>query len=183
MNVRGALVLAIACAAVAPLAAAPRPHTLADLAWFEGTWRAVTVSASGERTEQEEHWGAAIGETRLGWFRMLRGGRARFYEFQAQRADSAGVRLQIKHFGREMDGWEAPDSSTTYTLEHVGDHEARFACPGDDFPVMTYRVRDDTLAIRLEGTDRASGRPAAMEFRLARVRDAGPGPRKPEHPE
>lgn len=164
-------------------ATAARPYTLADLAWIEGTWRSVRVEPNGERVEQEEHWGPAIGETRLGWFRALRGGKARFYEFQVHRADSAGVRLQIKHFSRDLTGWERPDSSTTYTLEHVGEREARFANPtDDDAQHMTYSLHRDTLTIRLEGVDRTSGKPTRMQFRLARVAPTTHPP-KPEHPE
>ncbi len=170
--------LALTAAAVA------RPFTLADLDWIEGTWRSESVDAKGVRSIAEEHWGAAIGETRLGWFRALRDGRARFYEFEALRRDSAGVSLVIKHFSGDFTGWEAADSAAVYRLVRTGEREAHFENRRDaEFPRMSWRAWGDSLRVTLEGDGPNAPR---LSFGFVRVTPAAPGagaPARPEHPE
>lgn len=170
--------LTLAAAAVA------RPFTLADLEWIEGTWRSESVDAKGVRSVAEEHWGAAIGETRLGWFRALRDGRARFYEFEALRRDSAGVSLVIKHFSGDFTGWEAADSAAVYRLVRAGEREAHFENRDDtQFPRMGWRVWGDSLRVTLEGDGPNAAR---LSFAFARAKAVAPGtgaPERPEHPE
>ena len=191
---QGFLGLAVLLAALASLGGAPsnrtRPYSLADLAWLEGTWRGAGANAAGDTTIDEEHWGAAIGESRLGWFRAVRGEAVRFYEFQVMRTEPLGVKLFIKHYSRDLSGWEPRDSSTVYALTSATPTEARFTNPRDDeYQHMTYRLAGDSLHIRLEGVNRATGRDVDFAFGFARVGDAAGArapervPAKPEHPE
>lgn len=164
------------------LAATARAFTLADLDWIEGTWRSEGAGEHGERSVAEEHWGATIGETKLGWFRALGDGRARFYEFEALREDSTGVSLVIKHFTREFAGWEAADSATVYRLVRAGDREAHFENRVDGrFPRMSWRVRGDSLHVTLSGDGPNAAR---LMFGFARVKPAPANATiRPEHPE
>jgi hypothetical protein len=190
---------ALACAAVFAMAASgaagaagaagtSRPYTLADLDWIEGTWRAQQVDASGVRAESEEHWGAAIGESRLGWFRSVRDGRVRFYEFEVMRQDSAGVCVNIKHFDRDVKGWEAPDSSSVFRLVRLGEREAHFEDSRDEqFPFMHWAVRGDSLHMTLTSA-KAGRRPLKFGFARMPATAAAPQPSqppqsRPEHPE
>ena len=184
---------AIACAALLATAGpgasgAARTFTLADLDWIEGTWRASQTDASGVHAESEEHWGAAIGESRLGWFRSVRGGQVRFYEFEVMRADSLGVRVHVKHYDREVRGWEAADSSSVFRLVRLGEREASFEDPRDErYPFMHWAVRGDSLHVTLTG---AKPGERALRFGFARVPAAAaaqapqaPQAPRPEHPE
>lgn len=187
---------ALACAALLGLAASgaagavgtERPYTLADLDWIEGTWRASQVDASGVHSEAEEHWGAAIGESRLGWFRSVRDGRVRFQEFEVMRADSAGVRVYVKHFDRDVKGWETPDSSSVFRLVRLGEREAHFEDSRDEqFPFMHWAVRGDSLHMTLTSA-KAGRRPLKFGFARMPATAAAPQPSqppqsRPEHPE
>lgn len=179
---------AIAFVTLLATAAAPR-FTLADLDWVEGIWRAEQVDASGVPSVAEEHWGAAIGESRLGWFRSVRDGRVRFYEFEVMRQDSAGVRVHVKHFDGEVRGWEAADSSSVFRLVRLGDREASFEDRRDErYPFMHWAVRGDSLHVTLTSA-KPGGR--TLKFGFARVPAAAAGattpatatPSRPEHPE
>ncbi|MBI5168006.1 MAG: hypothetical protein HZA61_00820 [Candidatus Eisenbacteria bacterium] len=170
---------ALACAAMLATANA-RPFTLADLDWIEGTWRAVQTDATGVRSEAEEHWGAAIGESRLGWFRSVRAGEARFYEFEVMRRDSAGVSVHVKHFGRDVTGWEAPDSASVFRLVRLGEREALFEDARDTrYPHMRWLVRGDSLHVTL-----TSAKPGAraLEFGFARAQPPAAAPEAPKAP-
>lgn len=181
-----ATIFAMAASGASGAAGTSRPYTLADLDWIEGTWRARQVDASGVRTESEEHWGAAIGESRLGWFRSVRDGKVRFQEFEVMRADSAGVRVYVKHFDRDVRGWEAADSSSVFRLVRLGEREAHFEDPRDEqYPFMHWAVRGDSLHVTLRSA-KAGERP--LKFGFARVTGPAATPpqapqSRPEHPE
>ncbi len=175
---------AVACAMLVATGAA-RPFTLADLDWIEGTWTSSRTDASGVRSEAEEHWGAAIGESRLGWFRSVRDGQVRFYEFEVMRRDSLGVLVHVKHFDRDVRGWEAADSSSAFRLVRLGEREAHFEDPRDEqYPFMHWAVRGDSLHVTLTSR-KAGARP--LKFGFARMPATAAAPQapqsRPEHPE
>lgn len=174
---------AFACAMLVAAGAA-RPFTLADLDWIEGTWTSSRTDASGVRTEAEEHWGAAIGESRLGWFRSVRDGRVRFYEFEVMRRDSLGVLVHVKHFDRDVRGWEAADSSSAFRLVRLGEREAYFEDARDEqYPFMHWAVRGDSLYVTLTSA-KAGTRPLKFGFARMPAQAAAPAPpSRPEHPE
>lgn len=158
-----------------------RPFTLADLDWIEGTWRTFQTDASGAPSEAEEHWGAAIGESRLGWFRSVRDGQVRFYEFEVMRRDSLGVRVHVKHFDRDVRGWEAADSSSVFRLVRLGEREAHFEDPRDErYPFMHWAVRGDSLHVTLTS---AKAGERALKFGFARVPAPAAAPQAPQAPQ
>lgn len=90
--------------------------TLADAAWIEGHW--VGRALGGE---VEEVWLPAAGGQMPGMFRLVSGGEVSFYELFALVEEDGSLVLKLKHFDRELAGWEGRDEYVTFGLVDLDD--------------------------------------------------------------
>ncbi len=94
---------------------------LADAAWLAGRW-----VGTGFGGECEETWAPASGGQMVGHFRLVSGGKPRFYEIMLLDRVEAGLRLRVKHFHANFHGWEEKDGWHSFEPGVVADGALRF---------------------------------------------------------
>jgi hypothetical protein len=134
------------------------PATLADMAWFAGSW-----SGTGLGGVTHEAWSPAAGGAMMGMFRLVKDGKIVFYEFLTLVEHEGSLLLKLKHFNADLTGWEEKADSVKFRLLQIAPAVARFS--GLTFT----RVDDNTLEIFLAIRDR-DGTVREEAFRM--VRDA-----------
>lgn len=134
-------------------------YSVKDVAWIEGKWKDVEDS-----TIMEEHWMRPEGNSMLGMFRMRQAGRPVFYELMTLFEEKNSVTLRLKHFYRNMKGWEHKDSTgVSFPLIKVEGKKAFF-------DGQTYQLTsDDTLVVFLAESNRR-GEVKEEIFRFKRVK-------------
>lgn len=137
---------AIACFAAA--AACGESARLSDLAWFAGRW----VDDTGGNLS-EEIWTAPSGDSMVGMWRFVSGGKVQVFEILTITEEVGGLTMRLRHFDPRLVGRE--DKATPVTLKLVASKpgEARFEGPAVGAPgtvVLTYRRSGDALTGTLE---------------------------------
>jgi hypothetical protein len=140
----------VLCFAFAPvlshLQAAPRPVSIADVAWMTGTW----VSADGARTV-EEHWTSPAGGAMLAVSRTIVGGRLTEFEFLRIVERDGRLVYVAQPNGRPP---------TEFAMTRLEPTSVTFQNPEHDFPkIIRYVARaDGTLVASIAGTAGAGER-------------------------
>lgn len=117
-----------------------------DLAWLEGHW---TTEALGGTAE--EIWSGPKAGAMMGMFRSEREGEISFYEFFAIREVDESLLLQIKHFQRDLVGWEEKDETVDFPLVKLDGNKRTVWFDG-----LTMRLIDEnhlTVYLRSENRD------------------------------
>ena len=142
---------------------APARAVLTDLAWLSGNW--VDESEGGL---SEETWTEPFGDSMLGMWRYVTGGKARVFELLAITAGPEGVVLRLRHFDPQMIAREDKNAPVTLKLVAWMRGEARFEGPAVGAPgqiAIHYRQKtDDTLSCTLE----KEGKSQEFSFRRAK---------------
>ena len=83
--------------------------SLTDMAWLAGSW-----SGTGFGGVNEEMWSKPNGGSMVGTYRLIKDGKAVFYEMMmlVEREDS--IVLRLKHFNPDFTGWEEKDKSVDF---------------------------------------------------------------------
>jgi hypothetical protein len=89
----------------------PPEASVEELAWLEGHWLADALGGTAE-----EIWAAPKAGAMMGMFRAERDNEISFYEFFTIREVDGSVLLQIKHFQRDLVGWEEKDETVDFPL-------------------------------------------------------------------
>lgn len=95
--------------------------SIEDLEWIEGHW--ITEATVGTA---EEIWAAPKAGAMMGMFRTERDGEISFYEFFILREVNESLLLQIKHFHRDLKGWEEKDETVDFPLVKLEEKTAWF---------------------------------------------------------
>lgn len=136
------------------------PATLADLPWLDGHWRGAP---GADGMVGEEIWAPPTGGARMAMFRMVRGPEVLFYELILLREVDGGLVMELKHFNRDLTGWEEKGEVRRFPLLAIVGQEARFAG-------ITYRLEGpDTLASWVAVGEK-DGSKRELELRYQRVR-------------
>ena len=102
---------------------AERPTaSLADLSWLVGSWEG---DAFGGRAE--EVWLPASGGSMAGTFKLIVNDAATMYEFFMIVPDGESLTLRLKHFDRDLVGWEERHEYVEFPLVRVEKDAAYFA--------------------------------------------------------
>lgn len=177
--------LALALGAAAPMATAPSPSPLGDLAWLAGTW----LQEDDTGLLMEETWSAPRADAMVGMFRLAQRGKVSLFELMSIELDGpagsadgplipgqepvaggAPQRLvfRLRHFHRGLAPWEAEqDGPLTFSVLRLQPNEVVFEDPTRQFPNrVLYRRDGDVLTIRI-----ISATPAQedLEYKLKRV--------------
>ena len=118
--------------------AAPPPARLDGFAWLAGHW--VGTGFGGAHVE--EIWTAPEGTSMSGMFRLVSKGAAQVYELCVLLPVDQTVELRLKHFTRELKGWEEKADHVTFRLVRVAPGEA---C----FEGLTFRLDDGGATVRV----------------------------------
>jgi hypothetical protein len=140
----------------------PKAPRLADLAWIAGRW----IDDSGGNLS-EEIWAAPAGDSMMGMWRYVSGGKVRIFEMLTIGEHEGGLALRLRHFDPKLAGREDKERPVVLRLVRLGDREAAFEgteYSGNGTVRLTYRrPSEDTLAVTL---DKAAGK---EEFRFRRA--------------
>jgi hypothetical protein len=161
-----AMVVALAAAALLPAtlteAQEPAAPRLADLAWIAGRW---IDDAGGNLSE--EIWAAPVGDSMMGMWRYVAGGKVRIFELLTIGEHEGGLALRLRHFDPRLAGREDKERPVVLKLVRLAGREAAFEgteSSGTGTVRLTYRrPSDDTLSVTL---DKAGGK---EEFRFRRA--------------
>lgn len=101
----------------------------------------------------DEHWSEVGGDSMIGMFRYIKGGKVQMYEFLTIEQTAGGPVLRLKHFNPGLVGWEEKAQVYSYPLvSWTPNREAVFERP-DKGSRITYRsTSKDTLQSTLERT-------------------------------
>ena len=99
-----------------------RNSALKPLAFLSGRW----VSENGPEV-QEENWSQVSGDSMVGSFRIVQGGKPVFYEFWAVELDENRPVLKLKHFNANLVGWEEKTVSIKMPLLSNSENDVVFA--------------------------------------------------------
>ena len=91
------------------------------ITWLEGHWKG---HAGG--SEIEEIWSNEKAGAMMGMFRSYENGTVSFYEFMTIQEVESSLKLNIKHFTRDMIGWEEKDESAEFDLLKVTANKVYF---------------------------------------------------------
>lgn len=85
--------------------------TLNDIAWMEGHWRG---EAFGGITE--EIWSPPMAGSMMCSFRLIVDGEVQFYEIVTITEENDTLMLRLKHFNRDLTGWEEKEETVDFRL-------------------------------------------------------------------
>ena len=116
---------------------------LSSLKWVIGQWSKI-----GNDETLEEHWYTILGDSMAGWFRWLKGESIFLYEFMLFQQIESKVVLKIKHFGKDLVGWEEKDKWTEYIAwESTPNRLLLQAKDPKHTPWMVYEKMDSKLLV------------------------------------
>lgn len=99
----------------------PPSATINQFGWISGYW---TGEALGGKVD--EVWSPAGGGAMMGMFRLYFGDKTEFYELCTISEEKETVILRLKHFGRNLSGWEEKDETVDFRLISVKKNLAYF---------------------------------------------------------
>lgn len=85
--------------------------SISELSWIQGSWQG---EAFGGQTE--EVWTAPSAGSMMGMFKLISDGEISFYELMTIVEKQGSLLLRIKHFDKDMNGWEEKDTSVEFPL-------------------------------------------------------------------
>jgi Domain of unknown function (DUF6265) len=148
--------LSLAFVFLLPSLASGEPREDSFLSRLPGRW----VSDDGHA---EEAWSPLSGDNLVGSFRLVKDGKAKFYELLVIQRETNGTVMRIRHFDRDLSPWEK-EGPMAYRLVQSGEGTATFENSSDKVRRIVYEIEGARLLVRLE---RATGEKAA-EFRFSR---------------
>jgi hypothetical protein len=131
--------LAVVILAALPLAGAEAPKaTLADMQWLQGRWCGTALGGF-----VEEIWSEPRGGAMMGMFRLVKGNDPVFYEFLHVVEVDGSLALRLKHFNRDLTGWEEKAQVREFKLLSIQDGVY-------SFEGMDFHPSKDTLKVVLQ---------------------------------
>jgi hypothetical protein len=131
---------------------------IADIAWLEGSW-----TGTGLGGEVEELWGAPIGNSMLGTFRLVKNGQIVVCEILTIKEIDGSLVLKVKHFDSNLVGREEKDACLNFPLVKLDQAEA-------NFDGLTYRKTNDGNLVAYVMIDSKNGkREEPFHFRAAKT--------------
>lgn len=97
------------------------PATITDISWIQGNWQGKALGG-----QTEEIWSAPSAGSMMGMFKLISEGEISFYELLTIVESNGSLLLRIKHFDKDMNGWEEKDSSIEFPLVDTKKNAAYF---------------------------------------------------------
>lgn len=95
--------------------------TINQVSWIAGYW---TGKAMGGLTE--EVWTTPLGGSMMGSFKLVINNSIQFYELCTISQEKETILLRIKHFNKDLQGWEEKDESEEFKLVKLKTNKAYF---------------------------------------------------------
>lgn len=139
--------------------------SIADLGWLAGRWTGEFPGGM----PMEEIWSAPAGESMMGMFRLMSGGRTSMYEFLLIEADGDEIALRFKHIRRN---YGTIDAEPLYLpAVEIGDKRVVFDNPKLKKPLrLVYELGgDDLLHVQIiSGGEAEAASVVKLEMRKTR---------------
>jgi hypothetical protein len=156
-----AAVIGFAAALPGPGAAGSAPPaTLQDVAWMAGHW-----TGQVEGGLSDEVWAAPQGDSMMGMWRLLVGGKTKLFELLTITQEDDGPTLRLRHFDPKLVSREEKDRPFVLKLtSHAPGEVVFFGKETQGLLRLTYRkLGDSQLSVLLERGD------SKEEFRFRRA--------------
>ena len=99
----------------------PTKASVEDVSWIAGHWKGT---AFGGVTE--EVWTSPLGGSMMGSFKLVVDNEINFYELMTISEEDETLLLRIKHFSRDLKGWEEKDESVEFELVKIEPNRVYF---------------------------------------------------------
>jgi len=109
--------------------------TLNDIKWLSGNWKGTS-----EMGNFEENWSDASAKSILFSFKMWNDNEISFYEIGHIVEKDKSLVLELKHFDKELKGWEKQDGKESFRLVKIDENKFYF-------DKITYEKIDDNHMI------------------------------------
>jgi len=95
--------------------------SIEEVAWIAGIWKGKALGG-----EIEEIWSKPLGGSMMGSFKLVSDGQVNFYELCTITEEKGSLLLRIKHFNKDLKGWEEKDKSVSFRLVKLEPKKAYF---------------------------------------------------------
>lgn len=95
---------------------------LEAIAWLEGSWQGEAFGGSFEET-----WNAPSAGTMLGMFKHFAKGKVTFYEIMTITEENKSLIIRLKHFNKDLTGWEEKNETVNFPLVKVQKDAVHFS--------------------------------------------------------
>lgn len=95
--------------------------TLNDINWLSGNWKGAS-----EMGNFEENWSLASAKSMLFSFKMWKNDDVYFYEIGHIIEKDKSLVLELKHFDKELKGWEKQDEKESFRLVKIDGNKFYF---------------------------------------------------------
>lgn len=124
--------------------------TLESLSWLVGYWKGTGLGG-----ECDELWLPAVDNNMIGTFRFSMDGKVIFTEFMNIVQENGRLYLKLKHFNRDLSGWEEKEKWTEFKFIKAEGQTAYFNG-------LTFHREGDKMVLRLALTQ--NGQRTIEEF-------------------
>tara|TARA_B110001450_G_scaffold12812_1_gene12172 strand:- start:910 stop:1419 length:510 start_codon:yes stop_codon:yes gene_type:complete len=97
------------------------PADLSAVKWLSGHWRGEAFGGL-----IEEIWSPAVGGSMMGAFKLIVENKVQFYEIETISEESGTLVFRLKHFHRDLKGWEEKDKAIDFVLVKVMENKVYF---------------------------------------------------------
>jgi hypothetical protein len=108
-------------AVVGELASTNLEPSLENISWIAGNWKG---EAFGGQTE--ENWSEPSGGSMMATFKLINNNKVSFYEIEIIREIDNTLLLQLKHFNKDLKGWETKDETVDFPLIEITPNKVIF---------------------------------------------------------
>ncbi len=96
-------------------------HTLENISWLSGNWKGEAMGGI-----VEENWSKPSGGSMMASFKFIENGKTVFYEIEIIREVNNTLVLQLKHFNRDLKGWETKDETVDFPVKEITANKITF---------------------------------------------------------
>jgi hypothetical protein len=115
--------------------------TIDEMKWLSGTWHGSGLGGTVEEIYSEPQDGVM-----MGMFRFLSKGKTVFYELITVAEEKESLIIRLKHFNRDLSGWEEKDKTVDFRF--VKREKNRYYFEGMTFEAIDQQNLNIYLAIR-----------------------------------
>ncbi|MDO7083674.1 DUF6265 family protein [Pseudocolwellia sp. AS88] len=94
---------------------------LSVVSWLEGHWRGEAFGGI-----IEEVWAPALGKSMMGAFKLVVNNEVQFYEIETISEEEDTLVFRLKHFHKNLKGWEEKDITVDFVLVKVTKNKVYF---------------------------------------------------------
>ena len=93
------------------------PASIEDVSWISGYWQGEIWGG-----QFEEMWSQPSAGSMMASFKFIEDSQVTFYELMTISEREGSLILQLKHFDRDLNGWEEKDQSMDFKLVRLADN-------------------------------------------------------------